>query len=246
MCRQFMLASRKGDNGFGLARLCRQLPKGTYTIDSGAAGSLRFAELAWTLESYAYDRFKPQGKQPSRLVCRRTVGFERTMAAARASTLVRNLVNTPANELGPVELEAACRKFARSHKVRMTVTSGKALQRNFPMVHAVGAASSRAPRLIDMSWGPARGPKVTLVGKGVCFDTGGLDIKPASGMVLMKKDMGGAANVLGLASMIISAKLPVRLRVIIPAVENAIAGNAFRPGDILENTQRSDGRDRQY
>jgi leucyl aminopeptidase len=122
-----------------------------------------------------------------------------------------------------------------AHRARLTVTSGKPLEKNFPMIHAVGRASPRAPRLIDFTWGPARAPRVTLVGKGVCFDTGGLDIKPASGMALMKKDMGGAANVLGLAQMIMAAKLNVRLRVLIPAVENAISGNAFRPGDVLRS-----------
>jgi leucyl aminopeptidase len=125
--------------------------------------------------------------------------------------------------------------MARAHKAKLTVTTGKPLEKGFPMIHAVGMASPRAPRLIDFTWGPARAPKVTLVGKGVCFDTGGLDIKPASGMALMKKDMGGAANVLGLAQMIMEAKLKVRLRVLIPAVENAISGNAFRPGDVLRS-----------
>jgi leucyl aminopeptidase len=149
--------------------------------------------------------------------------------------MVRDLVNTPASDLGPAELEAAARQLVAAHRVRLRVTKGAALHRGFPMIHEVGKASPRAPRLIDFTWGPARAPKVTLVGKGVCFDTGGLDIKPASGMALMKKDMGGAATALGLAQMIMQAKLPVRLRVLIPAVENAIAGNAFRPGDVLRS-----------
>jgi leucyl aminopeptidase len=136
--------------------------------------------------------------------------------------------------MGPDALEAAVRALAARHKAKVEVVKGDALlEKNFPMIHAVGRASSEAPRLIDMRWGPKGAPKVTLVGKGVCFDTGGLDIKPASGMLIMKKDMGGAANVLGLASMIMDAKLVIRLRVLIPAVENAISGNAFRPGDIL-------------
>jgi leucyl aminopeptidase len=137
--------------------------------------------------------------------------------------------------MGPDELEQAARTLARAHKAKISVISGKALERGFPMIHAVGKASPRAPRLIDLSWGPAGAARITLVGKGVCFDTGGLDIKPASGMALMKKDMGGAATVLGLAQMIMAAKLRVRLRVLIPAVENAIAGNAFRPGDVLKS-----------
>jgi leucyl aminopeptidase len=149
--------------------------------------------------------------------------------------MVRDLINTPSNDFGPDELEAAARKVASLHKAKLTVVSGDALKRGFPMIHDVGKASPRQPRLIDFTWGSASAPKVTLVGKGVCFDTGGLDIKGASGMALMKKDMGGAANVLGLAQMIMDARLPVRLRVLIPAVENAIAGNAFRPGDILKS-----------
>jgi leucyl aminopeptidase len=135
--------------------------------------------------------------------------------------------------MGPDELETAALALAKAHKAKIAVISGKALERGFPMIHAVGKASPRLPRLIDISWGPSRAPRLTLVGKGVCFDTGGLDIKPASGMALMKKDMGGAAHVLGLAQMIMSAGLKLRLRVLIPAVENAIAGNAFRPGDVL-------------
>jgi len=138
--------------------------------------------------------------------------------------------------MGPEALEQAVRSLARSYKATVSVTKGDALlTRNFPMIHAVGRASAEAPRLIDLTWGPKSAPKVTLVGKGVCFDTGGLDIKPASGMLLMKKDMGGAANVLGLASMIMAAGLKLRLRVLIPAVENAISANAFRPGDILSS-----------
>ena len=148
--------------------------------------------------------------------------------------------------MGPDELEAAARKVASAHRAKISVVSGAALQRGFPMVHDVGKASPRYPRLIDFSWGKASAPKVTLVGKGVCFDTGGLDIKPASGMALMKKDMGGAANVLGLAQMIMDAKLPVRLRVIIPAVENSIAGNAFRPGDVLQSRKGLKNRNRQH
>src|SRR5690606_15562068 len=153
---------------------------------------------------------------------------------ADATFLVRDLVNTPACDMGPAALEEAVRTLAEGHGAQVEVTAGEALlERNFPMIHAVGRAAAEAPRLVDLRWGPQDAPKVTLVGKGVCFDTGGLDIKPASGMLLMKKDMGGAANVLGLASMIMGAGLKVRLRVLIPAVENAISGNAFRPGDIL-------------
>ncbi len=151
-----------------------------------------------------------------------------------AVTLTRDLVNTPANDLGPAEIEAAVRALAARFGAAVTVTTGDdLLAANFPMIHAVGRASPRAPRLIDLVWGDAAHPKVTLVGKGVVFDTGGLDIKPSSGMLLMKKDMGGAANALGLALMVMARELPVRLRLLIPSVENAIDGSAFRPGDIL-------------
>jgi leucyl aminopeptidase len=147
-------------------------------------------------------------------------------------TLCRDLTNTPSNDMGPAELEAAARALAKKHSAKIQVTSGKALAKNFPLVHAVGAGSARAPRLIDMTWGKASDPKVTLVGKGVCFDTGGLDIKPDTGMLNMKKDMGGAATALALAHMVMADDLKVRLRVIIPAVENAISGTSFRPRDV--------------
>ena len=147
-------------------------------------------------------------------------------------TLCRDLINTPSNDMGPAELESAARTLARQHGAKFQVTSGKALARTFPLVHAVGAGSTRAPRLIDMTWGKAGNPKITLVGKGVCFDTGGLDIKPDTGMLNMKKDMGGAATALALAHMIMARKLKVRLRVIIPAVENSISGTSFRPRDV--------------
>ena len=226
---------KQDDDGFGLARLCLQLPEATYQISSHGAGPLAFAELAWALEGYSYSEFKTRKRLPARLQCRKAVDHRAVLSQLRAAYLVRDLVNTPANEMGPQELEQAARRLASAHKAKFTVIKGGQLAKNFPMVEAVGRASSRAPRLLDFTWGSPRAPKVTLVGKGVCFDTGGLDIKPASGMLLMKKDMGGAAHVLGLASMIMDAKLPVRLRVIIPAVENSISSNAFRPGDILRS-----------
>ncbi len=194
-----------------------------------------FAELAWCLEAYGFDRYKAGPKKFPSLVCSPHVDYGNVARLANATYLVRDLINTPSNDFGPDELEAAARKIAVQYKAKFAVVKGEALKRGFPMVYAVGKASPRQPRLIDFTWGAARAPRVTLVGKGVCFDTGGLDIKPASGMALMKKDMGGAANVLGLAQMIMDAKLPVRLRVLIPAVENSIAGNAFRPGDILKS-----------
>ena len=232
---EVILGSNSGDDGFHLARLYRQLPPGTYAFGGAKAESPKFAELAWCLEAYAFDRYKANAKKFPSLVCSPHVDYEDIVRLANATCLVRDLINTPSNDFGPDELEAAARKVASHYKAKLGVVKGEALKRGFPMVHEVGKASPRQPRLIDFSWGSARAPKVTLVGKGVCFDTGGLDIKPASGMALMKKDMGGAANVLGLAQMIMDAKLPVRLRVLIPAVENSIAGNAFRPGDILKS-----------
>jgi leucyl aminopeptidase len=223
-----------GADPFTLAKLCRTLPEGSYALEGDVPGAELLA-LGWCLEGYSFERYRKSSGSAARLVCPKTVDREAVLRAARAAYLARDLVNTPASDMGPDELEQAARTVASAFKAKLSVTKGNALERNFPMVHAVGKASPRAPRLIDFTWGPAKAPKVTLVGKGVCFDTGGLDIKPASGMLLMKKDMGGAANVLGLAQMIMAAKLPVRLRVLIPAVENSIAGNAFRPGDVLRS-----------
>jgi leucyl aminopeptidase len=232
---EVILGSNPDDDGFHLVRLCRQLPPGTYAFKNTKSESPRFAELAWCLEAYGFDRYKALTRQIPRLACSPHVDYEDVVRLANATYLVRDLINTPSNDFGPDELEAAARKVASRYKAKLGVITGEVLKRGFPMVHEVGKASPRQPRLIDFSWGSVRAPKVTLVGKGVCFDTGGLDIKAASGMALMKKDMGGAANVLGLAQMIMDARLPVRLRVLIPAVENAIAGNAFRPGDILKS-----------
>jgi len=229
-----VLAGADDTDAFALGRLCRSLPPGAYSVE-GALGQADLLALGWCLEAYSFGRYGKPVAAVARLVCPQGVDRGAVLRAARASWMVRDLVNTPASDMGPDELEQAARRLAREHKAKIKVTAGKALERGFPMIHAVGMASPRAPRLIDFTWGSARAPKVTLVGKGVCFDTGGLDIKPASGMALMKKDMGGAANVLGLAQMIMAAKLKVRLRVLIPAVENAIAGNAFRPGDVLRS-----------
>ena len=232
---EIIMGSNPGDDGFHLARLYRQLPPGIYAFGHAKSESPKFAELAWCLEAYGFDRYKTNARKFPSLVCSPHVDYEDIVRLANATYLVRDLINTPSNDFGPDELESAARKVATQYKAKLGVVKGEALKRGFPMVHEVGKASPRLPRLLDFSWGAARAPKVTLVGKGVCFDTGGLDIKPASGMALMKKDMGGAANVLGLAQMIMDAKLPVRLRVLIPAVENSIAGNAFRPGDILKS-----------
>ena len=197
---------------------------------------LFLATLAWHLGCYRFDRYKENAKEMSQLDWPDGVDRDEVLRQAKGCNLARDLINVPANDMGPDELEAVTRGLVDTHGAQLEVTTGdELLEKNFPMIHAVGRASTRAPRLLDFIWGKESDPKVTLVGKGVCFDTGGLNIKPGSSMALMKKDMGGAANVLGLASMIMSAKLPVRLRVLIPAVENSIAGDAFRPGDILRS-----------
>jgi leucyl aminopeptidase len=215
----------------------RLLPEGVYQIRSKLTkAQATNAAVAWALGAYAFDRYadKPGGK--ARLVWPK--GVDQTVAAAIIGgiTLGRTLINTPANDMGPEELADAARALARQHKAKIKVIIGDdLLKQNFPTIHAVGRASPRAPRLIDLTWGPAKGaPKVTLIGKGVCFDTGGLDLKSAGGMLNMKKDMGGAANVLAAANMIMGAGLPVRLRVLIPAVENSVSGNAMRPLDVIK------------
>src|SRR6185312_3564990 len=158
----------------------------------------------------------------------------RVEAVAGAIMLARDLINTPAEDLGPVELAGAAEDMAARHGARCRVIVGdRLLDENYPAIHAVGRASTRAPRLVDLAWGDERAPKLTLVGKGVCFDTGGLDLKPSSGMRMMKKDMGGAATLMGLAQAVMALGLPVRLRLLVPAVENSVAGNAFRPLDVL-------------
>ncbi|MDN2567338.1 leucyl aminopeptidase family protein [Aquibium sp. A9E412] len=214
-------------------RLARALPAGDWHFAAPPARP-DLAVLGLLLGSYVFDRYRAVPRRALRFAVPAEVDADAVRRSADGVRLARDLVNTPASDMGPDALEAAVRTLARRHKASVAVTRGEALlKKNLPMIHAVGRAAAEAPRLIDMSWGPKSAPRVTLVGKGVCFDTGGLDIKPASGMLLMKKDMGGAANVLGLAAMVMAARLPVRLRVLVPAVENAIAGNAFRPGDVL-------------
>lgn len=229
-----VMAGASEANSFALGKLSRILPRAVYQLEDGLEGAADFA-LAWCLDAYDFDAYRKGAGEPAALVCPEGVDRPSVLRIAEAVYLTRNLINTPSNDMGPDELEKAARAVAKAHGARLAVTKGAALERGFPMIHAVGKASPRAPRLVDFTWGKPRHPKVTLVGKGVCFDTGGLDIKPASGMLLMKKDMGGAANVLGLAQMIMAARLPVRLRVLLPIVENAIAGNAFRPGDVLKS-----------
>ncbi len=210
------------------------LPEGAYHLASPLPDP-DLAALGWAMGAYRFDRYRSKAPAgPKRLKLPAGCNGARVRSAAEAVALGRDLINTPANDLGPAELAAAVRALGRRYGARVSVVTGQALlARNFPLIHAVGRASDRAPRLIDLTWGPARAPKLTLVGKGICYDTGGLSLKPTSAMVLMKKDMGGAASVLTLASMIMAAKLKVRLRVLIPAADNNVSANAFRPGDVI-------------
>jgi leucyl aminopeptidase len=209
------------------------LPPGVYRF-ANAPHDARLAALAFALGSYRFGRYRKAEALDVKLVPPDGVDAAELLRMSEAAMLARDLVNTPSNDMGPAELEHVARELAERFGAHFRCIVGDDLvQRNFPLIHAVGMASTRAPRLIDISWGDPAHPKVTLVGKGVCFDTGGLDLKPSSGMLIMKKDMGGAANVLALAQMVMDAKLKVRLRVLIPAVENAVAGNAFRPLDIF-------------
>jgi leucyl aminopeptidase len=219
---------------FHLAKAAQALPEGAWHLEGDLSpGEAEEAALGWLLSAYHFDRYKAGKAQAAVLKPPASVDRARVIAIATGEVLTRDLINTPASDMGPEELEAAARGLAETHGARVEVTTGEALlAANHPMIHAVGRASSRPPRLIDMRWGKA-GPTLTLVGKGVCFDTGGLDLKPATSMGLMKKDMGGAATVLGLAHMIMALGLKLQLRVLIPAVENAVGGNAFRPQDIL-------------
>ena len=216
-------------------RLPGLLPKGTYRFVD-PPGEARLAALSFALGSYQFSRYRKPDAKDVRLEIPGAVDGEDLTRIIEGVFLARDLINTPANDMGPAELEAAARRLAEQHGARIqSVVGDDLLAKNFPLVHAVGRAAKGAPRLIDMTWGDEAAPRVTLVGKGVCFDTGGLDIKPDSAMLLMKKDMGGAASVLALAHMIMGRGLKLRLRVVIPAVENAISGDAFRPRDVYRS-----------
>ncbi len=225
------------DDTLALGAIPKKLADGVYRYGFGLDGvDAELACFAWAFGSYRFTKFKGAARDGARLALPDGIHAERVSAIADGTALVRDLVNMPANDLGPAELENEARVLAQRFGAGIKVITGDALlTENFPLVHAVGRAATAEPRLIDLTWGRADAPSVTLVGKGVCFDTGGLNIKPEGGMVLMKKDMGGAAHALGLASMIMAMGLDLRLRVIIPAVENAISGNAFRPGDIYKS-----------
>ncbi len=229
-------ARAQGRVRFGVAKSAATLPTGDWHLEGDLSPTqAKEAALGWLLSAYRFDYYRP-GKVTAplpRLKCPAGVDGETLLAMAEGEFLTRDLINTPSSDMGPEELQAAFAALAQEFGASVTAIMGDdLLSQNFPMIHAVGRASPRAPRLLDMRWG-SEGPQLTLVGKGVCFDTGGLDIKPSAGMLLMKKDMGGAATVMGLALMIMRLGLPIRLRVLVAAVENSIAGNAMRPRDIL-------------
>jgi leucyl aminopeptidase len=221
-----------------LAKAAESLPEGSYRVADRGPGP---ATLGWLLGQYRFDRYRkePAPKGPRVLLSDEPARIDEAVLAAESTFLVRDLVNTPAGDLGPAELEEAARMLAEGAGAKFHVTKGKALDDGYPMIAAVGraAAKGREPRLIEIEYGDQRHPRIAIIGKGVCFDSGGLDIKPSSGMRLMKKDMGGAAHALGLARLIMKSRLKVRLHLLIPAVENAISGDAFRPGDVLRSRQ---------
>ncbi|QDH35626.1 leucyl aminopeptidase family protein [Porphyrobacter sp. YT40] len=219
-----------------LAKLAEELPEGTYRLATGDPGPAMFG---WVTGQYRFARYKSEDKaQGPRVLLTGQVGqIEPALAEAEAECLLRDLVNAPPEDMGPAAIEAECERLAKAHKAELTVVRGDALEQDYPMIHAVGRAAARhhAPRLMHLVWGDAAHPVLAVVGKGVCFDSGGLNIKPGAGMRLMKKDMGGAAHALALAGLVMGARLKVRLHLLIPAVENAISGGAFRPGDILRS-----------
>ncbi len=230
----FGLAETAGDP-FLVGRLPRELPAGPYHFATPPADLAR-AALAWQLGSYSFARYKAAGRKPADLVVPDKAIREHASLIADAVAMGRDLINTPANDMTPSALAKAARDLATDFGAKASAIIGdQLLKKNFPLIHAVGRASVEEPRLIDITWGNPKHPKVTLVGKGVCFDTGGLDIKPSAGMFLMKKDMGGAAAAITAARMIMAAKLKVRLRLLLPIVENVIAGNAFRASDVIKS-----------
>lgn len=233
---QVIVLHQRRPSPWDYAALPAALPPGTYAAPAGLdADDATALCLGWALGSYRFERYKSKKKTTAELIWPEAARRDEVLALAEAICLCRDLINTPAEDMGPAELAEAGRKLAKRHGAEFQSIAGERLLRqNYPAIHAVGRASSREPVLFDFVWGKAKHPKLTLVGKGVCFDTGGLDIKPSGSMQLMKKDMGGAALVLGLAHVIMSQNLPVRLRVLVPAVENSVSGNAMRPLDVLQ------------
>jgi len=223
------------DDPFAIGHLPAVLPAGSYRLAADwPRDRLERAAIGWALGAYQFTRYKKCDELKARLVVESPASLRRIRGQVAGLYRVRDLVNTPAQDMMPEHLAGAVKDMAAEFSANVREIVGDALQsRNFPAIHAVGRAASHPPRLIDLRWGKKKHPKLTLVGKGVCFDSGGLDLKTAGGMRLMKKDMGGAAHAIGLAHMIMSTELPVRLRMLVPAVENAVAGNAYRPGDVL-------------
>ncbi len=215
-----------------LAAAAQRLPMGSFRLAAGAPGD---AALGWVLAQHRFTRYRasPDSEGPRLLLTPDPAAIEAVVRLAEATALVRDLVDTPAEDLGPAELAGAVEAEAALFGASVSIVQGEQLRAGFPSVHAVGRAATKPPRLVDLTWGDPSHPRLALVGKGVTFDSGGLDLKSAAGMLHMKKDMGGAAHALALARLVMQAKLPVRLRLVIPAVENAVAGNAFRPGDVL-------------
>ena len=220
-----------------LAALAEKLPEGTYKLDDGAPAA---ASLGWLLAQHRFDAYrskKDESERGPRVLVTDPARIDEVVRLAQATALVRDLVNTPAADMGPAELEHAAAELAKRSGAHLKVTSGAELAEGYPLIAAVGAAATpeRAPRLIELEWGKGSDPRIAIIGKGVCFDSGGLDLKNASGMRIMKKDMGGAAHALALARLVTENRLPVRLHLLIPAVENAVSGAAFRPGDIVKS-----------
>lgn len=219
-----------------MAKLAETLPEGVYRRAKGEPGP---ALHGWQTAQYQFTRYKKPDKPvgPRVLLTKEVKKIDAAIAEAKATCLVRDLVNTPAEDMGPAALEEQCEKLAKTHGGQLSVTRGDQLEQGYPMIHAVGRAAARHhfPRLMHLTWGKETDPVLAIVGKGVCFDSGGLDVKSSSGMLLMKKDMGGAAHAIALAELVMGAKLPVRLHLLVPAVENAISGNSFRPGDVLRS-----------
>ena len=231
---QVLVGIEEGLDRWSIAALPTSLPKGNYSLGESADGAdAEAACFAWAIGAYRFQRYKKREGELARLVWPAGVDRAAIRRMVTALALARDLINTPAEDMGPPHLAEAAKGVAKAHKAKFTVIAGDdLLKKNYPAIHAVGRAAARPPRLIDLSWGNS-GPRLVLVGKGVCFDSGGLDLKPSSGMLLMKKDMGGAALMLALAQMIMNARLNIRLRLLIPAVENAVSGNAYRPLDVI-------------
>ena len=230
------VADPKELSSWCMAKLAENLPEGTYRRAEGEPGP---ALHGWQTAQHIFDRYKkPERPTGPRVILTKDVkAIDSAVAEAQAVCLVRDLVNTPAEDMGPAALEEHCEKLAKQHSAKLSVTKGDALEQEYPMVHAVGRAAARhhAPRIMHLTWGKESDPVLAIVGKGVCFDSGGLDVKSSTGMLLMKKDMGGAAHAIALAGLVMNAGLPVRLHLLVPAVENAISSNSFRPGDVLKS-----------